>query len=102
MNPNFVLGHCALAANYRRVGNEADAQEHIAIARPSMEYEKEYNRACFESISGNTDQAFALLETAIEKDQVQTAMLRSDPDLDFIRNDARFEAILYKSMTTSR
>jgi len=102
MNPNFVLGHCALAANYRRVGNEAEAQEHIAIARPSMEYEKEYNRACLESISGNTDQAFALLETAIEKDQVQTAMLRSDPDLDFIRNDARFEAILYKSMTTSR
>jgi tetratricopeptide (TPR) repeat protein len=102
MNPNFVLGHCALAANYRRVGNEAEAQEHIAIARPSMEYEKEYNRACFESISGNTDQAFALLETALEKDQVQTAMLRSDPDLDFIRNDARFETVIYKSMTVSQ
>jgi len=51
--------------------NEAKAQEHIAIARPSMEFEKEYNRVCFESISGNADQAFALLETALEKGQIQ-------------------------------
>jgi len=98
LNPNFVLAHCALAANYRRIGHEAEAQEHIAIARPSMEYEKEYNRACFESISGKTDEAFALLEKALEKEQVKTAMLRSDPDLDFIRKDARFEALLFKYM----
>ena len=98
LNPNFVLAHCALAANYRRVGNEAKAQEHIAIARPSMEYEKEYNRVCFESISGNADQAFALLEVALDKGQIQVAMLRSDPDLDFIRSDGRFEALLNKIM----
>ncbi len=96
LNPNYVLAHCALAAYYRRLGKEAEAQEHIAIARPSMEYEKEYNRACFESISGNTDLAFALLETALEKEQIQTAMLRSDPDLDFIRSDPRFVALLEK------
>ena len=98
LNPNFVLAHCALAANYRRIGNEAEAQEHIAIARPSMEFEKEYNRACFESISGDADQAFALLEIALEKEQFQIAMLRNDPDLDFIRNDARYEALLFKVM----
>jgi tetratricopeptide (TPR) repeat protein len=102
LNPNFVLGHCALAANYRRIGKETEAQDHIAIARPSMELEKEYNRACFESISGNADQAFALLETALEKGQIQIAMLRSDTDLDFIRNDARFEAILYKTMDVAQ
>jgi hypothetical protein len=66
-----------------------------------MESDKEYNRACFESISGNADQAFSLLETALEKKQCQTATLRSDPDLDFIREDARFEALLYKSMSVS-
>ena len=101
MNPNFVLGHCALAANYRRVGNEAEAQKHIEIARPSMEYEKEYNRACFESISGNADEAFALLEKALEKDQIQIAMLRTDPDLDFIRSDARLEALIDKITSLS-
>ncbi|MGD0750425.1 MAG: tetratricopeptide repeat protein [Anaerolineales bacterium] len=102
LNPNFVLGHCALAANYRRVGNDAEAQKHIDIARPSMEYEKEYNRACFESISGNTDEAFALLEKALEKDQIQIAMLRTDPDLDFIRSDARLEALIDKITSLSR
>jgi tetratricopeptide (TPR) repeat protein len=102
MNPNFVLGHCALAANYRRVGNEAEAQKHIEIARPSMEYEKEYNRACFESISGNADEAFALLEKALEKDQFQIAMLRTDPDLDFIRSDARLEALIDKITSLSQ
>jgi tetratricopeptide (TPR) repeat protein len=101
LNPNFVLAHCALAANYRRIGNDSAAQEHIAIARPSIETEKEYNRACFESISGNADQAFALLEAALEKGQFQTSMLRSDPDLDFIRNDPRYEAILNKSMSVT-
>jgi tetratricopeptide (TPR) repeat protein len=102
LNPNFVLAHCALAANYRRIGKETEAQEHIAVARPSMEYEKEYNRACFESISGNNDEAFALLEKALEKDQVKIAMLRNDLDLDFIRKDARFEALLIKTMSANQ
>ena len=94
LNPNFMLAHCALAASFRRIGKDAEAQVHIAIARPSMEFEKEYNRACFESISGNTDEAFALLETAMQKDQVKPAMLRGDPDLDFIRTDPRFPGLM--------
>ncbi len=102
LNPNYVLAHCALAAYYRRIGADADAQEHIRIARPSMENENEYNRACFESISGNTDQAIAYLEIALEKQQIQPAMLRSDPDLDFIRADARFDALLHQNSYASR
>ena len=102
LNPNFMLAHCALSANYRRLGKEIEAQEHIAIARPSMENEKEYNRACFESISGNADQAFAFLEIALEKEQCQITTLRSDTDLDFIRCDVRFEALLDKSKNVTQ
>ena len=40
-----------------------------------------------------------LLEAALEKEQTQVATLRSDPDLDFIRTDPRFEALLYKAMS---
>jgi tetratricopeptide (TPR) repeat protein len=97
LNPDYVLAHCALAGYYRRLGKEAEAQEHIKIARPSMESESEYNQACFESISGDADRAIALLEIALEKLQIQPAMVRSDPDLDFIRNDPRFEALLDKN-----
>ena len=95
LNPDYLLAHCALAANYRRLGKDAEAQVHIAIARPSMESEGEYNRACFESISGNTDQAIKFLKVALKNQLVQPAMARSDPDLDFIRSDERFEALLH-------
>jgi tetratricopeptide (TPR) repeat protein len=101
LNPNYMLAHCALAGCYRRFGKENEAQEHIKIARPSMENENEYNKACFESISGNVDRAFALLEIALKKQQMQPGMVRSDPDLDFIRHDPRFEVLLYRTKNIS-
>jgi hypothetical protein len=66
-----------------------------------MENENEYNQACFESISGDADRAIALLEIALEKQQIQPVMVRSDPDLDFIRKDPRFEALLGKNSIIS-
>jgi hypothetical protein len=62
-----------------------------------MNNENEYNQACFESISGDADRAIALLEVALDNQQIQPAMVRSDPDLDFIRSDPRFEALLNKN-----
>jgi tetratricopeptide (TPR) repeat protein len=97
LDPKFMLAHCALAGYYRKLGKEAEAREHVAIARPSMETETEYNQACFESISGDADRALELLATAFEKQQVQPAMVQNDPDLDFIRADPRFEILLAKN-----
>jgi len=97
MNSNFILAHCAIAGAYRRLGREAEAQEHMQIAEPSMENENEYNRACFQSISGDADKAFAYLEIALSKRQVKQALVCSDPDLDFIRKDPRFDALLHKN-----
>ena len=97
LDPKFMLAHCALAGYYRKLGKEAEAREHVAIARPSMETETEYNQACFESISGDADRALELLATAFEKQQVQPAMVQNDPDLDFIRTDPRFETLLAKN-----
>ena len=102
LNPSYILAHCALAGCYRRFGKETEAQEHIRIARPSMKDENEYNQACFESISGNADRAFELLEVALNKQEIQPALVRSDPDLDFIRQDARFEVLLYRNKTISQ
>jgi Tfp pilus assembly protein PilF len=97
LNPHYMLAHCALAGYYRRLGRETEAQEHMRIARPSMEHENEYNRACFESIGGNTDQAIALLEIALKQLQVQPSLVQSDPDLDFIRKDPRFKELLFQN-----
>jgi tetratricopeptide (TPR) repeat protein len=97
LNPDYMLAHCALAGYYRRVGKDAEAQKHIAIARPCIENENEYNHACFESISGDADRAIAFLKIALEKQQIQLDWVRSDPDLDFIRTDPRFEALVRKT-----
>jgi tetratricopeptide (TPR) repeat protein len=97
LNPGYILAHCALAGYYRRINKGAEAEGHIAIARPTMENENEYNRACFESICGNTDQAIEFLKAALDKQQIQLDWVRSDPDLDFIRPDPRFEALLHKN-----
>jgi tetratricopeptide (TPR) repeat protein len=102
LNPNYTLAHCALAGCYRRFGKEIEAEEHIKIARPSMENENEYNQACFESISGNADRALALLDTALNKQQIQPAMVRGDPDLDFIRHDPRFDELVYRNRIISQ
>lgn len=94
LNPRYMLAHCALAGYYRKLGREDEARAHVAIARPSMETETEYNQACFESISGDADRALELLELAFQKKQIQSSMLQNDPDLDFIRCDPRFETLL--------
>jgi tetratricopeptide (TPR) repeat protein len=92
--PQHILAHCSLAGCYRRIGNEAEAQKHIEVAKPKLVQEKAYNRACFESISGNSDQAIELLQIALEIDKTPVEWLVRDPDLDFIRDDPRFQAMV--------
>jgi tetratricopeptide (TPR) repeat protein len=93
LNPAHTLAHCNLARYYRKLGESALADQHLAIVRPSMENENEYNRACFESIGGNVEKALGLLGAALEKKQVQASWARSDPDLEFLRGDPRFTAL---------
>jgi tetratricopeptide (TPR) repeat protein len=94
LSPGYALAHCALAGCYRRLGMDAEAEQHIQIARPMMDLEKEYNRACFEAMSGHADLAIALLKVALETKQTTMAWVRSDPDLDFVRDDPRFRALV--------
>jgi ParB family chromosome partitioning protein len=92
--PQHILAHCSLAGCYRRTGNSAETEKHLEIARPKLDQEKAYNRACFASISGNVDQAIELLQIALDTDKTPPEWLLRDPDLDFIRDDPRFEAMI--------
>ncbi len=94
INPGYTLAHCALAGSYRRLGLEAEANAHITVALPRLDAETEYNRACFEAICGNTDQAIELLKQALDLRQTSPEWVRGDPDLDFIRDDPRFQALV--------
>ncbi|MBA4379304.1 MAG: hypothetical protein C0393_01205 [Anaerolinea sp.] len=94
LNPGYNLAHCTLAGYYRKLGQENEARKHIAIALPTMKDETEYNRACFEAISGNADQALVLLREALEKKQTSVDWVRRDPDFEFIHDDPRFKALV--------
>ena len=93
MDPTSTYAHCALANYFRRLGFPEKAKYHIDFALPFMKNEKEYDRACFESVRGETDLAFQLLEIALQKKQTSIELAQGDMDLDFIRQDPRFEIL---------
>jgi hypothetical protein len=54
----------------------------------------EYGRASFAAVSGDVDQALALLRIALSKGQAQRGWMRVDPDLELIKDDPRFKALI--------
>ena len=60
-----------------------------------------YNAACVYAIEGKSDDAFRWLDKAIRRGFRLQQLLRNDPDLDAIRDDPRFDAIM-KQMQTPR
>ena len=84
----------ALARLYRKLGWEAESNEACRAARDLIESESEYNRACFEAVCGSPDAALTLLRTALEINPNMADWARRDPDLEFIRDDPRFAALL--------
>ena len=72
------------------MGQGAEYEKHIGIARELIAQETEYNRACLEAIAGNREEALTLLNIALEKHQVQLEWARRDPDLESLHKDQRF------------
>jgi tetratricopeptide (TPR) repeat protein len=93
-NPDYVLAHSALAGVYHRMGLENKANHHIAIALPMMNNESTYNRACFYVICGDQELAFEFLRLALKNKETTIDWIRSDPDLDPIRTDQRYQELI--------
>ena len=65
---------------------------HIMAAEfPNSASTGAYNSACVYSLFGNKDKAFVWLQKAIAKGFNNASLLKTDPDLNNIREDARFE-----------
>jgi tetratricopeptide (TPR) repeat protein len=94
LKPDDGAFRASLAGLLRKMGHEQEAQKEIEIARPFIEGESEYNRACFESICGNIEEALRLLKITIEKNPGDRILARRDPDFDFIREDPRFKELV--------
>lgn len=99
LDPKFALPHMGLAAVYRKLGDDTAFQHHLALARPLMSKEDDYNRACFASIAGDVDEALALLTVAISKTPGDRLLAQHDPDFDFICDDPRFQELVSDDAT---
>ncbi len=93
-NPDYILAHSALAGVYHRMGLENKANHHIATALPKMNNESAYNRACFYAICGEKELAFEFLRLALGNNDTTIEWIKSDPDLDPIRTDSRYQELI--------
>ena len=84
----------ALARVYRTAGRQQDADEQYALAHEMASRDNEYGQACFEAVSGNVDEALALLDVAPSKGQLQSGWARIDPEFAFMNDDPRFNALI--------
>ncbi len=96
MNPHDTRALCMAANQLSNVG-ELDrgmkmAEE--ALAREENEPLVLYNIACFFAMSGDTERSLDLLERAVASGWGDRAWLETDSDLDLLREDARFKALL--------
>jgi adenylate cyclase len=96
MNPHDTRALCIAANQLSNVGEFARGEKMAeeALVRGKDEPLVLYNIACFFSVKGDTDRAIELLEDAVQKGWGDKAWLETDSDLDPVRKDPRFQALL--------
>jgi tetratricopeptide (TPR) repeat protein len=87
----------AVADSYRRAG---DLERARAIMRELVDrspdvWQAQYNRACFESVAGDADEALAALRRAVELNADEVRRIApGDSDFDAIRDDPRYKELI--------
>jgi hypothetical protein len=72
------------------------SQQYANEARALVKEDDFYNLACLDSILDNQDEAFRNLAKAVKQNPSIKEWARLDPDLQWIRQDPRFDEILGK------
>ena len=94
LQPDNGAHRSSLMAVLRNTGKKSEAKKQEEIARKLIENDNEYNRACFEALCGNIEEALALLKIAFEKGESSKEWARQDPDFENIHNDPRFKELV--------
>ena len=96
LNPHDTRALYFGAQNLWRVGEHEKAMElaERALGQDQEEPVVLYNVACFFVEQGDHDRALGLLERAVEMGWGDRAWLETDSDLDPLRGNARFQALL--------
>ena len=94
--PEYGSVRASLMTALRMLGRTDEANEQEKLARELLKEEDEYDRACFEAICGNLDEALGLLKIALDKGQCTQELVQQDAHFESIRNDPRFKKLIEK------
>ncbi len=94
LEPIDYEARAALANLYRESGDlpAADTQYNTGLEMAGQD--EESGLACFHAVYGSIDQALGLLETGCAKGQLSPGWIRIDPELYFLQNEPRFQALI--------
>jgi len=96
LQPENSMRHASLASVLHKMGRAEEAAEHLAQARQLLPPDDNYIRACLESIAGNVEAALEHLAQALAQAPGHRAWAARDPDLAWISDDPRFQALVEK------
>jgi len=93
-----VIYLAELASAYASAGNQEEAQKILEElqAHSKDKYVSHYNYAIIYAALGDTDQAISSLEKAFDEKSSMLVWIKVDPNLDSLRSDPRFSALLRK------
>ncbi|MDH3296729.1 MAG: tetratricopeptide repeat protein [Gemmatimonadota bacterium] len=99
LNPDDSRAATFRAVSNGRLGNSEEgfrwAEQALAI--DPTDAVVMYNVACFYAVEGESDRAIDILERAADAGFNRGGWLEHDPDLDSLRDDGRFKALLQSS-----
>ena len=96
INPRNGSYRISLINVLRRLNRISEAEAEEPQAMILLSNDAEYNRACFEAVCGDKEKALDLLQIAIVRHQANLQWIKLDPDLDNIREESRFIAMIDK------
>jgi tetratricopeptide (TPR) repeat protein len=93
ISPEDFKAYLATASIDKQSGKQISS-ELITKVRQFVAEDDWYNRACLETMCDNFDLAFEYLQRAAHGEQFNSVWSWEDPDLQWIRDDPRFEKIV--------
>jgi len=96
-----ALGRAAIMAARLDQKQRAIEYAQSAVTNGVDGYTGLYNAACAYSVMGDRDGAIALLERAVKNASGNLAWIEGDSDLDNLRGDPRFQAIIERMRASS-
>jgi tetratricopeptide (TPR) repeat protein len=93
-SPSPATLHISLAGYCRKLGNSNAWKEHIAEATKQKDQLSAYDLACLASVAEQRDDALTRVVPILANGGISPGHVCTDPDLDYISTDVRFQEAL--------